>query len=177
MGEWMPATVHVSVPDDADLDPWLHRTTDRYGYGRVVLAAPGDALAPPPIRDLLATARTAGFEWEWEPDRRLLSDGGGDLEVNYGLNEWFTDLASLLRAAGWGYHFESSGKYELPGECWEWMPGWPAERTFVQSGESKALDADGLRAALDEAGVLGIDTSDHLDTMLQPWPGWTAPTA
>lgn len=176
MGEWMTATVHVCVPADAGIDTWLRRTTDRYGYERAVLAA-SDALAPPPIRDLLATARTAGFEWEWEPARRLLSDGCSDLEVNYGLTEWFADLAAVLRAAGWGYHFESSGKYELPGECWEWMPGWTAERAFVQSGESKALDAAGLRAALDEANALGIDAGEHLDTTLQPWPGWTAPTS
>ncbi|MGE3836098.1 MAG: hypothetical protein AB7H43_15140 [Acidimicrobiia bacterium] len=167
----------MRVPDDADIDTWLRSTTDHHGYERAVLTGPdSDETPPSPIGDLLATAHEAGFEWDWEPDRRLLSDGDADLQVNYGLDEWFTSLATALRAAGWGYHFESAGKYELPGECWEWMPGWPTERTFVQSGESKALDAAGLRAALDEADQLGLDPAEHLTGTLTPWSGWTAPT-
>lgn len=178
MGEWMSAEVHVRVPDEVDIDAWLRTATDRYGYERTVLAAPerdDAASATSPISDLLATAGEAGFEWEWEPARRLLSSGMSELEVNYGLDEWFASLAARLREAGWGYHFESAGKYELPGECWEWMPGWPSERTFVQSGESKALDAAGLRAAVVEANELGLDPAEHLTAVLGPWPGWTPP--
>jgi len=177
MGERMSAEVHVRVPDDADIDPWLCTRHDRYRPEYHVLAAAhdDDMVIPAPISDLLATATEAGFEWEWEPDRRLLSDGTSDFQVNYGLDEWFSGLAERLRNAGWGYHFESAGKYELPGQCWEWMPGWPAERTFVQSGESKALDADDLRAALSEASELGVDPAEHLTSVLAPWPGWAAP--
>lgn len=174
MGEWMSAEVHVRVPDDAAIDRWLRATTDRYGFEHVVLAVTDEgAVTTPPIDDLLATAERAEFEWEWEPERRLLSSGGsGELQVNYGLDEWFTDLAGALRNVGWGYHFESAGKYEIPGECWEWMPGWPRERALVQAGESKALDAAGLRAALTEAADSDVDPGDYLTALLAPWPGW-----
>lgn len=178
MGEWMSATVHVRVPDDANIDACLHVRHDHHGSEYHVLAAPlaADELdVPGPVSDLLATAAEADFEWEWEPARRLLSDGGADLQVNYGLDEWFSTLAERLREAGWGYHFQSSGKYEIPGECWRWMPGWPAERTFVQSGEATALDADGVRAALAEARELDVDPLEHLTAWIAPWPGWAAP--
>lgn len=176
MGEWMSAEVHVRVPDDVEIDRWLRPGADHDRSERQVLVAPDDdVVMPSPISDLLATAGEAGFEWEWEPDRRLLRDGSYALEVNYGLDGWFTGLAQRLREAGWGYHFESAGKYELPGECWEWMPGWPAERTLVQSGESKALDASGLHAAIAEANELGLDPAEHLASLLAPWPGWASP--
>lgn len=55
------------------------------------------------------------------------------------------------------------------------MPGWPSERTFVQSGESKTLDTDGLRAALAEADESGVDLANHLNVVLAPWPGWSFP--
>lgn len=179
MGEWMSAEVYVRVPDDADIDRWLVPCRDQYQPDELALGLPHDdqVTAPAPISDLLATASEAGFEWVWEPERRLLSDGTSDLEVNYGLHAWFGGLAERLRAASWGYCFESAGKYELPGECWEWMPGWPSERAFVLSGESKALDAAGLQAALAEASQHGVDPAEHLTTLFDPWPGWASPPA
>lgn len=173
----MPAEVYVRVPDDARIDRWLRRTSDRFSVERTVLAvANSDEPDPPaPIDDLLTTASVAEIVWEWDADRRLLSHGDCELEVNYGLDDWFSDLATALRTAGWGYHFQSDGKYELSGECWEWMPGWPNERTFVQSGESKALDACGLRAALTEAHEHGLDPAEHVTAMLAAWPGWNTP--
>lgn len=171
----MSAEVYVRVPDDADIDAWLCPRHDRCLPEYQVLAAPEDtpdAMIPAPISDLLDTAAEAGFEWEWEPVRRLLSEGGSDLQVNYGLHEWFSTLAARLRSAGWGYRFESSGKFEIPGECWEWMPGWHAGRTFVQSGGATALDADGFHTALVEAKELGVDPIEHLTAWFAPWPGW-----
>lgn len=176
MGEWMSAEVHVRVPDDVDIDIWLRPSTDRYNYPRTVLGMDGDpddeVSVPGVIDAMVATAAEGVFDWEWDPERRLLSDGGGELEVNYGLDDWFSDLAEVLRAAGWGYHFESSGRYEIPGECWEWMPGWLDERRLVQSGELKAIDRQGLQTALDEARRLGVDPGEYLLALMDPWPGW-----
>ncbi|HWL41806.1 MAG TPA: hypothetical protein VNQ73_02595 [Ilumatobacter sp.] len=92
--------------------------------------------------------------------------------MNYGLGDEFSNLAETLRTTGWGYHFESAGKYELPGECWEWMPGWTAERQLTQSGESKTLDACALAAGIEEARSAGRDIAEHLTEILGPWPGW-----
>lgn len=178
MGEWMSAEAHVAVPADVDLNPWL-RTETAGEFSRVALHQTADGTAPAPIDALLATAGELGFQWEWEHERRLLTDGCSDLQVNYGLGDEFTTLGDALRQAGWGYHFESTGKYEIPGECWEWMPGWPAERQLTQAGEVTALDACALRAAITEARDAGVDLAQHLTALLAPWPGWhhTEPNA
>lgn len=175
MGEWMSAEVYVRVPDEVDIGDWLHGHSD----DRTVLgtsAADAAGVAPPPISDLLAAAATGDFEWVYDSRARLLASGDTELEVNFGLHDHFADVADALRAAGWGYHFESAGKYELPGECWEWMPDWPAQRTLVQAGDSKALDADNLREALAEARESGVDPGTYLATIVAPWPGWSGPT-
>jgi hypothetical protein len=175
MGEWMAAEVHVRVPDDVDIDAWLCTGRDRYRPDRQTLTEPpGAAVVTSPVRELLAVAAAAGFEWEWEPERRLLCDGDSELEVSYGLGEQFCDLADVLHAAGWAYRFASAGKDEFPGECWEWTPGWPIVRTFVQSGGCKGIESEGLRDALDEAPALGVDPAEHLAAWLAPWIGWTA---
>jgi hypothetical protein len=178
MGEWMTAEVHVRVPDDAHIERWLHLPPDRHRPDLRILDLPHDdrdKVVPAPVRDLLATATEADFVWAWEPERRLLSSSGSELEVNYGLDDQFAHLAAALRDAGWGYCFESAGKYEYPGEYWEWMPGWPRERTFVHVGGTKAFDPDRLHDALAEADTLGADPAEHLTALLAPWPGWTTP--
>lgn len=177
MSEWAPAEVHVRVPDDFDIDPWLTAAADRYGYDRTALATPDtgtEALVPAPIDALAATATTGEFEWEWDPDARLLSVT--DLEVNYGLDDWFTDLATALRTAGCAYHFESDGKYEWPGQCWEWAPGWPDEHRLIQAGDRKTLDLHDIQVGFDEARRLGVDPTDYFARLLAPWPDWIPPT-
>lgn len=174
MGEWMSAEVYVRVPDDFDIAPWLNPTakTDDPFQGDMVLHADTDKTPPAPLADLVAVAQANDFAWEWEPNRRLLSHGSYELQVNYGLGEDFARLGDTLRTAGWAYQFESAGKYEIPGECWEWFPDWPEQRDFVQAGEVKALSSDGLRAALAEAATLGVDPVAYLTSVLEPWPGW-----
>lgn len=170
MGEWMPATVYVSVPDHADIDTWLHRTTDRHGYERAVLAAPDDVVAPPPIGDLLATA-----------DRRVrVGMGAGSVPA---VRRHWRPGGQLRprRVVQRPRRRPARGRLGLPLREQRaprrvlGVDARLARRTSLRAVRRvQGLDAAGLRAALDEANAAGIDAGEHLDALLQPWPGWTA---
>lgn len=174
MGEWMSAEAAVLVPDDADLSAWLYPSPTSWSPDRTILGSVDHPQPPTPIMELLTMAASLGFEWEWDADSRLLTEGDHDLQVNYGLGDEFANLGSTLRSAGWGYRFTSAGKYELPGESWDWMPGWPEERQLTRAGEQNVIGADELRAAIRDTATHGYDLAQHLTALLSPWPGWTA---